>query len=462
MTGTARTLLTLMARPLLQMMSPDISSGFMVRTMEVESKTPSEHLPAPLPPLLSEVQIPATTVNGYEQLPVIGPITATGQLSQTILIPADCRKDEYFDIYLRNWNKCNPYPADPPVFTHIRILVVAAPAPPVAPDVNVCDGVAATLVAVHGNPAGTVLRWYADAAKTTWLANGSAYNVGIKAVGTYKYYVADEGTISGNLCEGPVKEVTLKVNPAITNNTISGIQTLCSGSTPTALTGTPPGGGDLSYVFQWESSTGGAGGPFTSISGANSQGYSPPALTNTTWYRRIVTSGGCSSTSNVIEKTVTPTVGTPTFTAGATTVCQDAANETYTATATNTTGITYTASPAGAGVINSSTGVMNWNAAFTGAATITASAAGCNGPRTANRSVTVTPTVGTPAFTAGATTVCQDAANETYTATATNTTGITYSASPAGAGVINSSTGVMNWNAAFSGDSHNNGQCSRM
>ena len=161
---------------------------------------------------------------------------------------------------------------------------------------------------------------------------------------------------------------------------------------------------------------------------------------------------GCNGPKTVNRSvTVTPTVGTPVFTAGATTVCQDAADETYTATATNTTGITYSASPAGAGVINSSTGVMNWNAAFTGAATITASAAGCNGPKTANRSVTVTPTVGTPVFTAGATTVCQDAANTTYTATATNTTGITYSASPAGAGVINSSTGVMDWDAAFSG-----------
>ena len=160
--------------------------------------------------------------------------------------------------------------------------------------------------------------------------------------------------------------------------------------------------------------------------------------------------------------TVTPTVGTPVFTAGATTVCQDAANETYTATATNTTGITYSVLPAGAGVINSSTGVMNWDAAFTGAATITASAAGCNGPKTANRTVTVTPTVGTPVFTAGATTVCQDAANETYTATATNTTGITYSVSPAGAGIINSSTGSNGLGCSFQRNSHYHSQCSRV
>ena len=59
---------------------------------------------------------------------------------------------------------------------------------------------------------------------------------------------------------------------------------------------------------------------------------------------------------------------------------------------------------------------------------ITASAAGCNGPTTATHTVTITPTVGTPVFTAGATsTICQAPGTITYTANATNTTGITYS-----------------------------------
>ncbi|MBK7478806.1 MAG: hypothetical protein IPI69_03115 [Bacteroidales bacterium] len=44
-----------------------------------------------LAPVIIGGSNPATTTNGYEQLPVIGPITATGQLSQTILIPEDCR-----------------------------------------------------------------------------------------------------------------------------------------------------------------------------------------------------------------------------------------------------------------------------------------------------------------------------------------------------------------------------------
>ncbi len=166
------------------------------------------------------------------------------------------------------------------------------------------------------------------------------------------------------------------------------------------------------------------------------------------------TAAGCSLpiTSNFVV-TVTPTVGTPVFNAGPlNTICQASPNITYTATASNTTGITYSISPAGAGTINSSTGEVTYNAGFTGAATITASAAGCGGPKTANFAVNVTGTVTAPVFAAGPmNTICQASPNITYTATASNTTGITYSISPAGAGTINATTGEVTYNAGFSG-----------
>ncbi|MBW7465651.1 T9SS type A sorting domain-containing protein [Pontibacter aydingkolensis] len=159
----------------------------------------------------------------------------------------------------------------------------------------------------------------------------------------------------------------------------------------------------------------------------------------------------CPITTNAATLTVNPTTGATSFSAGATTLCQDAPNETYTASAANATSITYSVSPAGAGSINSSTGAMNWDAGFSGTATITATAAGLCGTTSATRNVTVNPTTGATSFSAGATTLCQDAPNETYTASAANATSITYSVSPAGAGSINSSTGAMNWDAGFSG-----------
>src|SRR5690606_4707604 len=127
------------------------------------------------------------TVNGYEQ-PVITPATYQGELSQVIAIPATCRVGEYYDVYLRNWNKCNVYGVDPPVFTQIRILVVAAPALPIAPDKTICyTGLPASsiLSAAHGTPAGTQFKWYANADKTGYLATGNTYTPGVTVPGTY-------------------------------------------------------------------------------------------------------------------------------------------------------------------------------------------------------------------------------------------------------------------------------------
>ena len=111
--------------------------------------------------------------------------------------------------------------------------------------------------------------------------------------------------------------------------------------------------------------------------------------------------------------------------------CQGAGIITYTATAANTTGITYSlnaASLAAGNTINSSTGEVTYVAALSGTSIVTASAAGCGGPRTATHTVTVTATVGIPLFVSGASsTRCQGAGTVTYTANATNTTGITYS-----------------------------------
>ena len=77
---------------------------------------------------------------------------------------------------------------------------------------------------------------------------------------------------------------------------------------------------------------------------------------------------------------------------------------TYTAASTNNTSITYTldaTSISGGNSINSSTGAVTYTAGWTGTSTITATASGCNGPKTATHTATITPTVGTPVFALG-------------------------------------------------------------
>jgi len=111
-----------------------------------------------------------------------------------------------------------------------------------------------------------------------------------------------------------------------------------------------------------------------------------------------------SSAASSMAVTVNPTIGTTNFTSGATNVCQDDPDQTYSATAANSTSISYSVSPSpAAGIINAVTGVMNWDAAFSGTATLTATSTGLCGTTSENRSVIVTPKVGSPSGITGST-----------------------------------------------------------
>ncbi|MCK7554402.1 cadherin-like domain-containing protein [Chitinophaga sedimenti] len=100
--------------------------------------------------------------------------------------------------------------------------------------------------------------------------------------------------------------VTVTINPAISNNTISAAQTICSGSAPAALNGALPTGGSGTFSYRWESSTTGAAN-FAAAGGTNTgQNYAPGTLTQNTIYRRIVSSGACGEVaSNIVQITVT-------------------------------------------------------------------------------------------------------------------------------------------------------------
>jgi hypothetical protein len=178
-----------------------------------------------------------------------------------------------------------------------------------------------------------------------------------------------------------------------------------------------------------------------------------------------VTANGCGSPSAQRIRTViiTPTVGTPTVitvSSGSEPACQltdGTTTTTYSTTASDNTGFNWSLSNAAAGSINPASGVMTWANGFEGSVNIQVTANGCNGPSSkVIRTVTVTPTVGTPVFSTGTTsTRCQGAGNVTYSATATNSTGITYSLDGASLVLnsINASTGEVSYNAGWSGTS---------
>ncbi|MEZ5104642.1 MAG: HYR domain-containing protein [Draconibacterium sp.] len=205
------------------------------------------------------------------------------------------------------------------------------------------------------------------------------------------------------------------------------------------------------------SATGGVGTieyTFNSVTNTTGQ-FSVPAGYSYAW--SVSNSLGCGTTSGTFYVEIRPDAGTPVFTAGPTILCQDAANEIYTATATNSNSISYSVSPSGAGTINSVTGEMNWDAAFSGTATITATATGYCNTTTESLVVDVTPTVGTPtaiSVSAGTEPTCQltgGTTTTTYSTTATNNTGFNWSISNAAAGSIDPTSGVMTWSDGFFG-----------
>jgi hypothetical protein len=302
----------------------------------------------------------------------------------------------------------------------------------------------------------TGITYTLDAASIT---GGNTINA---ATGAVTYNPAWTGTsvitASAAGCNGPRTAnhtVTINTTVGATIFALGATSTRCQGAGSVTYTATATNSTSISYSLDAASTTG--GNTINAITGVVAYAAGWSGTTTIT-----ATAAGCNGPTTATHTvTVTPTVGTPVFALGATsTRCQGAGNVTYTANATNTTGITYTlnaASTAAGNTINAATGVVTYTATWTGSSIITATAAGCNGPKTANHTVTITPTVGTPVFAMGLQSVrTQGAATISYSATATNSTGLTYSldaGSLAGGNTINVATGLVTWAAAWYGTS---------
>ena len=293
----------------------------------------------------------------------------------------------------------------------------------------------------------------------TSLIGGNSINA---ATGEVSYVVGWTGTsiitVSATGCNGPS---TANHTVTTTNSVGTPIFSLgatsirCQGANTVTYSATATNSTGITYTLDGASLTGG-----NTINASSGQVSYVIGWTGTSTITATATGcNGPSISSHTV--TITPSVTTPIFVSGATSVrCQGVGNVTYTATASNTTGITYTLNPAsitGGNTINASTGEVTFAAGWSGTTTITASAAGCNGPRTATHTVTITPTVGTPVFTLGATSVrCQGIGSVTYAATASNSTGMTYSldaASITGGNTINATTGQVTFVAGWTGTS---------
>jgi hypothetical protein len=106
------------------------------------------------------------------------------------------------------------------------------------------------------------------------------------------------------------KWINMIVQPAITGNLIGTDTTICYGQDPHKLRplNSGPSNGNGHYVYQWFSNNDNATWT-TNASGTSTLSYyDPSALVNSTYYKRIVTSGRCVDNSTTVKITVLPSI----------------------------------------------------------------------------------------------------------------------------------------------------------
>ncbi|MCB2197623.1 MAG: gliding motility-associated C-terminal domain-containing protein [Bacteroidetes bacterium] len=84
-------------------------------------------------------------------------------------------------------------------------------------------------------------------------------------------------------------------------NNISSDQEVCMNSVPELISGSEPRGGNGTYTYQWQESPDGEVSSWTNITDANSRDFQPPILSDTIFYRRVVTSGTITDYGNSVE-----------------------------------------------------------------------------------------------------------------------------------------------------------------
>jgi hypothetical protein len=136
--------------------------------------------------------------------------------------------------------------------------------------------------------------WTADgdwSSITDGLANGTGDFAGFTAkANTSSADYTSTVTVTPKIGGCPVpdankKKFTLTVYRKLTAGTIDSDQTICYNTKPAELTQSPASGGAGTTIYTWQKSTDNG---VTWQAVGNTEGYAPPALTETTKYRRMV------------------------------------------------------------------------------------------------------------------------------------------------------------------------------
>lgn len=243
-------------------------------------------------------------------------------------------------------------------------------------------------------------------------------------------YIVEYGGLGTDPVQNISTNTTIYTN--ISSNTATGAQVICNGASASAITGATPYGGYGSYTYKWISSTTSATDGFSDASGTiNTASYTPGTLTNTTWFRRVVTSGSLSDTSAAVMKTVNPALSSS---ASQTNVACNGATTGIASISVSggTSGYTYSWSPSG-GTAASASGLT--------AGVYTCLVTDANGC-TLSRNYTITQPTALSASTSSTNVNCNGASNGTAAILMSGgTPSYTYSWSPSG-GTSATATGL--------------------
>jgi hypothetical protein len=247
---------------------------------------------------------------------------------------------------------------------------------------SVCTGT--TIILTLGGHTGAITRWESSlnnfATAGTPIANTTTTLTATLTTTTYYRAVVTSGA-----CSSVNSAVaTVIVSPVSVGGSATATPaTICTGNSTTILLT-----GNTGSTIQWQQSANGSTGwaTVTGGSGGTTATYTTPNLTSTTYYRAVVTSGGCSSANSTIATiTVNGPTGQPTLGSLVQPTCA-ALIGSFTITNYNAS-YTYTASPS-TGVVISGANV----AAPAGTYTISASFAGCPSPASASVTLNALPT----------------------------------------------------------------------
>lgn len=144
-----------------------------------------------------------------------------------------------------------------------------------------------------GGTGGYLFTWQSSPDGTNWFSNGNTNSS--QPVTGEGFRIWYRRIVQSGICpEDTSAVVEIYSLPGIQNNTTGGDQTLCTGTTP-PIAGSQPSAGSGAYVYQWQSAL--SIPAWSNIPGETNRTYQSPPLSQSVYFRRIVTSAFCTDTS---------------------------------------------------------------------------------------------------------------------------------------------------------------------